>query len=114
MGKKVISGAELVKHMRFVPEAGEGAEQLVAFAARMRVLNVAQRKTANERILLRKELQAAGFNTPAFNLAVKRRDERAIGMPWAQLTPIPDNIREITQRYEAILMHADDGNKDAS
>lgn len=113
MVKKVISGAQLVKHMRFLPEVGDGAEQLVAFAARMRVLNVALTRTSEDRKKIRHELRAAGFNVKAFNIAVKRRDERAIGMPWAQLTPIPEQIKEAAERYEAILMHADE-NRNAS
>lgn len=100
--------------MRFVPEAGEGAEQLVAFAAQMRRLNVAQRRTVNEKKALRQEMIAAGFNTKAMSNAIKRRDERAIGMPWAQLTPIPDDIRDIVLRYESILIHADEAYKNGA
>lgn len=96
-----------------MPEAGEGAEALVALAARQRVLDVARTKTRADQERVTHELQAAGFNVTAFRIAVKRRGERAVGLPWQQLTPIPDRFRETVERYEAILMHADDQNKNA-
>ena len=94
-----------------MPEAGHGAEQLVAFAAKMQRLNVAHYQASEEKRRLRDQLRAAGFNLQAFNIAVKRRGEGAIGMPWQQLSPVPEAVRELVQRYEAILMHADDQHK---
>lgn len=112
MNKKVTTGVALTKGMSFIPEAGHGADQLVAFAARQRVLDVARTRTKEDQQRLKHEMQASGFNISAFRIAVKRRNERAIGMPFAQLTPIPEKFKDVAQRYENILMHADQVSKD--
>lgn len=92
------------------PEAGYGGAQLLGFVAEMRQIEIAKERLKRRTNSLSSEIKAAGFKLPIVKLAYKRRMERAAGLPWQQLTPVPPEYQPHLDRYEAILMAQEDSN----
>lgn len=74
----------------------------------MRKIEIAKASVQRQSKSLDAEMKAAGFKVPIVKLAYKRRMERAAGIPWPQLTPVPPEYQPHFDNYEAILMAQED------